>query len=136
MTETSHRGRCLCGALEFDALGPLENLCFCHCESCRRASGAPFVAWGTCTRDGFVITKGEAAFHHSSPPVTRGFCGRCGTTLTYAHQGRPDDLDVALATLDDPGAAEPQCHIWVADKLEWIEINDDLPQYAGWHSDG
>lgn len=134
MTESSYHGHCLCGALAYEVAGPLENVCFCHCESCRRASGAPFVAWGTCPAERFEMKLGELARFHSSPPVTRGFCRRCGTSVTYAHEGRPGELDIAIATFDDPGDIKPEFHIWLDDKLAWVEISDDLPQYAQWRS--
>ncbi|MEJ2131929.1 MAG: GFA family protein [Gammaproteobacteria bacterium] len=114
----------------------LDHPCFCHCQSCRRASGAPFVAWGTCAKESFDVTHGELRYFHSSPPVTRGVCSRCGTSITYAHEARPGSLDVTLATLNQPESVRPDCHIWIDDKLEWLEINDGLPQYGGWRSDG
>ncbi len=40
MTE-GYLGRCLCGAVEFEAQGAPKWVCWCHCESCRRHSGAP-----------------------------------------------------------------------------------------------
>ena len=30
----------------------------------------------------------------------RGFCNSCGTSITYAHDARPDEIDVTLVTLD------------------------------------
>ena len=55
----------------------------CHCSACRRASGAPAVGWATVRPEEFIIARGELAIVHSSPGVRRGFCGRCGTPITY-----------------------------------------------------
>jgi hypothetical protein len=126
-------GGCLCGATRFCVTGPWTNACFCHCRSCRLASGAPFVAWATVPHAAFRLTRGELSEVASSSDVVRGFCGSCGTSITYAHRGhRPDALDVALAALDDPGAIEPACHLWVSEKLPWIVLGDGLPQHAEW----
>jgi hypothetical protein len=65
----------------------------------------------------------------SSAGVTRGHCGKCGTHICYQHAGRTGQLDITLATLDDPEAFTPTVHIWVADKLSWVQISDGLPQY-------
>jgi hypothetical protein len=66
--------------------------------------------------------------------VTRGFCPRCGTALTYAHRGRPEELDLTIASLDEPGALAPECHIWVSQRLPWVVLGDGLPQYEEWRT--
>ena len=62
--------------------------------------------------------------------MTRGFCADCGTSLTYRHEARHGEIDLTLASLDDPGLLTPQMHIWVEDKLAWVIIADDRPQFA------
>jgi hypothetical protein len=104
---------------------------FCHCSSCRRASGAPVVAWFTVAPDAFVLVKGRPVEHRSSPPVVRTFCGRCGTALTYRHARHPDALDVTTTTLDEPGAVPPVDHIWVSERIPWMKTDDGLPTHAG-----
>ncbi len=129
MEITTLVGGCLCGAVRFEIGGAARHLCFCHCHSCRLAGGAPFVAWASVDADRFVLTRGALREHRSSQCVARGFCAECGTSITYAHEGRPDDLDVAIATLDQPNALAPACHVWVSEKLAWVEIGDGLPQF-------
>jgi hypothetical protein len=65
----------------------------------------------------------------TSPEVERGFCDTCGTSLTYRHVKRRGEVDFTLVSLDDPTLLQPQAHIWVQDKLPWVEIADGLPQY-------
>jgi len=93
------------------------------------------VAWGTFPVAGFRLTRGALREHRSSEQVTRGFCASCGTTLTYVHHARPDEIDVALATLDDPAVLAPEAHIWLSEKLPWLVPGDALPRYAAWRSD-
>jgi hypothetical protein len=131
MEKNSYAGGCFCGAVRYQALGKPRTLCYCHCESCRRAAGSPAVAWGTFDRSGFRITRGTMAELTSSPEVVRGFCARCGSCLTYCHEARSAEIDVTLATLDDAAALAPTMHVWVADKLPWVRIEDGLPQFAG-----
>ncbi len=123
------QGGCFCGSVRYSVAGDPSHLCFCHCASCRRAAGAPVVPWGTFTDVQFAVTRGNLAVHHSSPGVSRGFCRNCGSSLTYAHEQRPGEIDLTLATLDDPEALRPACHIWVCDKLSWVVITDGLPQF-------
>jgi hypothetical protein len=130
MGESVHLGGCLCGAVRYQVTGPVSNLCFCHCASCRRAIGAPMVPWGTFAREAVRVTRGRLSEYRSSSQVWRGFCARCGTSLTYRHEGRAAEIDVTLATLDDPTRLAPQMHVWVKDRLPWVSIGDHLPQHA------
>jgi len=129
METTSYAGCCFCGAVRYEASGAPRTLCYCHCESCRRAAGSPAVAWATFDRSSFRVTHGALAEFRSSAPVTRGFCAACGSCLTYRHEARPGDIDVTRATLEEAARLAPQMHVWVADKLPWVRIEDGLPQY-------
>lgn len=61
MNEAEYHGGCLCGALRYLAAGTARDVCYCHCETCRRASGAPVVAWATFPAAGFAIVQGTLA---------------------------------------------------------------------------
>jgi hypothetical protein len=130
MSAMSYCGGCMCGRVRYEARGDVSNLCFCHCESCRRAIGAPMVPWGTFAAENFSIVQGQLAEYHSSPGVTRGFCAACGTSLTYRNEARTGEIDVTLSSLDDPGLLTPQVHIWVEDKPSWMIVADGRPQFA------
>ncbi len=122
-------GGCLCGAIRFRAAGTGSDATVCHCETCRRASGAPLVAWVTFPRRDFAFTRGAPVRYRSSPPVTRTFCGRCGTPLTYAHDARPETLDVTTISFDRAHELPPRDHIWMSDSLRWIRASESLPRF-------
>jgi hypothetical protein len=89
------------------------------------------VAWGTVALAAFRVTRGALSQYRSSPAVLRGFCAACGTGITYRHEARAAELDVTLATLDEPGHFAPRAHVWVAERLPWLRLDDGLPQYPG-----
>lgn len=122
-------GGCFCGQVRIEVDGPEKYACFCHCESCQRAAGAPVVAWATFARDSFSVTKGEVHWHGSSPGVTRGVCQNCGTALTYENEKRPGEIDLTLNCLDDPTIPELKAHIWTEDAQPWMKFDDGLPVY-------
>lgn len=126
-------GGCFCGAVRFRATQHVDAVSICHCEHCRRSSGAPFMAWVEVRLEDFVWTRGSAAaYHHVSDwptPITRRFCDRCGTSLTYEREGS-DRLDVSAASLDDPVGVTPNKHVFACRRLPWIELADDLPRHA------
>lgn len=128
---TSMEGGCLCGAIRYRVSGKVLYSVICHCRSCQRASGAPSVAWLTLERKDFNLLQGSPATVQSSPGVSRGFCGHCGTPLSYERRDRTDTLDVATATLDDPAACPPDSEIWLHDRLPWESIDGERRGYSG-----
>lgn len=123
-------GGCLCGAVRYRAKGAPRATSLCHCSSCRRSTGGPSLAWVIFAEDDVEITQGELAIHLSSPGVERGFCGRCGTSLSYRRENRPGLFDLTTASLDDPEACPPDKEIWVEERLSWVAPNPALPQYS------
>ena len=120
-------GGCLCGAVRYRISAPPRDADYCHCGMCRRAAGAPVVARLVVAASAFALTSGEPATWRSSATAERLFCPVCGSQL--ALRDEPDHLDVALATLDDPAAVIPSCHIWTASRIAWFDIADELPRY-------
>jgi hypothetical protein len=130
MSESSIEGGCLCGSIRYRVGGAPLSSGVCHCRSCRRAAGAPMLPYVTFPIAHFSLIKGQPAEFQSSPPVTRSFCSRCGTSLTYRHADYADRIDVMSCTLDDPERFPPTLHIWTSHKPAWIKIADGLPAYA------
>jgi len=122
-------GGCFCGQVRVEVEGLEKYACFCHCESCQRAAGAPVVAWATYARGTFKVTSGEVHWHHSSPGVTRGICRSCGTSLTYENDKRPGEIDLTVNCLDDPTAPVLKAHIWTEDAQPWMKFDNGLPVY-------
>lgn len=130
---TNYEGGCFCGKIRYRMTAEPFNVCFCHCKSCRRASGGASVPWASVARTGFEFLNADPARYNSSDGVVRTFCARCGSSLTY-EQTEADSMDIALATLDEPDSLKPSCHIWVSDKPSWDKISDGLPEYSEWRS--
>ena len=122
-------GHCFCNSIQFEVQGPEKFACFCYCESCQRAAGAPVVPWASYQKADFRVTEGKMCFRESSPGVTRGHCADCGSLISYETDSRPDDIDIALSSLDDWSLPEPRAHIFTEDKPKWLHIGDDLPVY-------
>ncbi len=123
-------GGCLCGHIRYQANGKPSDATHCHCELCRRSSGAAFVSWATFRSADFAFTKGKPARFDSSEIAVRQFCPNCGTQLTFQFHRSPQSIDITLASMDDPGEITPQDHIWTKRQLPWIKLADELPRHA------
>ncbi|MFI5316531.1 MAG: GFA family protein [Myxococcota bacterium] len=131
MTDGGRAGGCLCGAVRYRALGAASSPTLCHCRTCRRAAGAPAVAWVSFPRAGFAFTGSEPVRYRSSAQVVRTFCGRCGTPLSYAHEDEPGSIDVTTASLDQPDELPPRDQLWTSHSLAWSEGLAALPRHPG-----
>ncbi len=130
------KGSCLCGAVQITISDPVELAELCHCGTCRRASGAPMMAWAGVSADGVRIEGDTVSRFSSSPTVERTFCGRCGTSLSIQDRDYPEQLYVAIAALEDAGSCAPEFHIWRSERLPWLDEAGDLPRYLKFKRDG
>ena len=132
---TARTGGCLCGAVRYQVTGEPIWVGHCHCETCRRHTGAPVVTF-VCFKEGQVaFTKGERQIYSSSPGVGRAFCNRCGTPLTWEGKSNLSErgkiLEFHISTLDDPNAFTPMNHLFYKERIAWFDVADDLPRYHG-----
>ncbi len=122
-------GGCHCGAIRYETADDAIHHALCHCIDCRKAAGAPAVAWALAPADQVRIT-GELVWYASSEHGRRGFCGVCGTGLFYTNdQVFPGQIDVQSATLDDPDAIPLQGQIQTAERIGWMAHLDRLPAF-------
>jgi len=138
MTEGKEKfqGGCYCGAVRYQIAGRPAWAGHCHCRSCQLALGGAFATWAKVAAENFEVTKGKIKICEKLPGIRRGFCGDCGTTLTYAAAQEVDGQDwqadawFSAVTLDDPSIAAPKTHVYVSHQQPWIKLADDLPTFS------
>nr|WP_249781007.1 GFA family protein [Bradyrhizobium sp. dw_78] len=117
----------MCGAVRFRAKGEPVNVRICHCRNCQKATGAPFFARALFEQSALTV-DGEVGRYASSEALDRIFCKTCGTRL-FAWRSNGTVAGVALAAFDDHNVFEPTAHIWTSEKIDWVRLDDGLPQY-------
>jgi hypothetical protein len=127
-----HTGGCRCRSVTFEADGTPDAVCHCHCESCRRSTGAPAVTFVVFERAHFRFTGAEPAYHESSPGIFRGFCPHCGTPLSWH---APDEahapfIEMYVGTFDEPGRFVPTHHLYYEERVPWYDVADRRPRWA------
>jgi hypothetical protein len=93
------------------------------------ASGAPTVSWFVLPRSRFRWLQEMPTLFPSSPPVKRGFCGKCGTQLSYQHADAPADIELTTLSLDQPGLVQPTREIWLSERVAWVPVNPKIEHY-------
>ena len=120
-------GGCLCGGVRYRVRGALRPVVMCHCTQCRRMTGHVMAATAARRADFELLAAEPLAWYRSSDEARRGFCARCGSTLFWDGRGR-DYLSIAAGTLDDSAGLRIACHIHVADKGAYYDIEPGPPQ--------
>jgi hypothetical protein len=128
------KGSCLCGAIQFEVTGPIEDVGNCHCSMCRRAHGAPFSTFARVASADLVLRSGQddVRTYASSEQIERTFCGTCGARFTFRWSGLPTAVWVAAGLFEDDPGLRPQHHMFVGSMAPWHEISDRLPQYEAY----
>ena len=123
------RGSCLCGAVRFNVSAELTGGDACHCTECRKHSGHYFASTDV-PKSALTVEGGDAlGWYQSSERVRRGFCRTCGSSLFW-NPVQSEKIAVAMGAFDDPTGTHLQMHIFVAEKGDYYEIADGLPQHA------
>ncbi len=113
-------GGCQCGAVRFRIAGALGEASICHCRMCQKAMGGLFGPFVSVRSEDLVWTRGVQKRFQSSNRVHRGFCGDCGTPLTYEYGEAMTGL--ALGAFDRPADVVP---------VEQLAPEAAVPYFAG-----
>ena len=127
-TKTINKGSCLCGTVCFEFDGRLHPPDACHCTQCRKQSGHYWASTNV-ARAALTIRNGEQiSWFQSSEKIRRGFCHECGSILFWDPVEK-DFIAVAMGAFDTPTGTHLEMHIFVADKGDYYDIDDGLPQH-------
>ena len=123
MTATSkaHSGGCQCGAVRFRAT-KLGRGSVCYCRMCQKATaglGGFFI-----TAEDFDWTRGAPKYFVSSNIARRGFCGDCGTPLTFESGSA---VALSIVAFDYPGDIAPVVQLARQVQIPWGDNLKDLP---------
>ena len=121
-------GGCLCGGVRYRLHAEPVELSDCHCIDCRRASGAPFVTWGTVRKEDIELLSGELRKVLYADRL-RSFAACCGTPLFFQDNAASESVDVTIASLDHPESYSPAVAIWTEDRLPWAVLDPALPTH-------
>jgi hypothetical protein len=119
-------GGCQCGAVRYALTSEPTGASICHCRMCQKAFGNYFAPLTGVPNADLVWTRGKPGVFKSSEAVERGFCGDCGTPLTFRYVAR-DRISVSIGSLDDPARVTPEFRWGVEGELPAFRILHTLP---------
>lgn len=125
-----HKGSCACGAITFEVIGKLGPAEACHCVQCRKWTGH-LLASTEVPRSAVTIHGEEhVTWYPSSEKVRRGFCSSCGSSLFFdpTNKKKHDWIGISMGAFESPTETKLALHIFVAEKGDYYDIGDGLPQ--------
>lgn len=124
-----HKGSCLCSSVAFTIDGDMSPPSVCHCGQCRKQSGHVWASASTHQDNLRFSASDTLSWYRASDIARRGFCSNCGSFLFWQHN-QEDTISISMGALDAPTGLKLSKHIFVADKGDYYDITDDLPQEA------
>ena len=121
-------GRCYCGAHSFTGTCLPDVVTYCHCDDCKRVSGAPVAAFAAFDPDDLRFDPPLTARISVMEGVERWFCQFCGSPLAATYAYLPGQIYVSLGAIDQADSLPPDRHAHAGNTLTWLKIEDDLPR--------
>lgn len=123
-------GQCLCGSIQFTLTGTPLIQGNCHCNDCRKATGASFATIVFFKEEDFSIDKGKPVqFEHtvdSGNILTKEFCPNCGSLLFGKNSSRPRVKSIFVGCLDDASFVKPEFNVWTSRALPFTQLDEKV----------
>jgi len=119
------KGGCLCGNVRYEARPDHREGYYCHCRMCQLAFGNTRAAFMN-LRKSEVTWFTPPTYYVSSKIAKRGFCGRCGTPLSFEFNDS-QNMDLSVGSLDDPSVLTPTSHYAIESRIANWHVDDGLP---------
>ena len=117
-------GGCPCGAVRYEALDVNPEYHACHCGTCRRWGGGPFLSVDAASSE--FENEASILCYDSSEWASRGSCADCGSSLFYHF--KPEDRYVLCAgSFDDQSALVLAHEIYIDHKPAGYEFRGEQP---------
>ena len=131
MSQMIAKGHCYCGAIQIEVSGAPDWVSHCHCDSCRRHSASVVATFAGFDPKQVTFNTGQPARFTTDDEVTRSFCARCGTPVSYESPRWPDQIHLYIGIFDEPEKFRPKDHVYCEEQIEWLKFDDDLPRHEG-----
>jgi hypothetical protein len=127
MADEMLTGGCSCGRVRYQVTVADHDAYLCHCRMCQRATGSISIAFKN-VKAVRVRWDGEPDWYQSSPIAERPYCSQCGTSLGFRFKEGSENMDLTVASFDDPSRFRPKHHFG-AESIHsaWLDTSE-LPK--------
>ena len=126
------RGSCLCGEIAYSIHPPFSKFAHCHCERCRKSTGAAHASNIYIEPSQLIWTKGATEVSRfdltSARSFARWFCRHCGSPVPRVSRSGKTVV-VPAGSLDDTPQELPKARIFCGSEAPWACRTEDVPRY-------
>ena len=127
-------GKCSCGAVNYSILDEPIFTHACHCRLCQRYTASAFVVHSPIEMSNFSLDQGDLVTTPGPSGSSGGYfikrCKNCSDQIYSHFFGNSKVAVLKTTTLDEANRFPPQAHIYVKNKLSWIELGNRIPQFG------
>lgn len=125
-------GSCLCGNVSFEGDTEVMNVINCHCDDCRKATGAAYATNVFVKQDEITVTGTPKVYTHKSDrgtDMTKYFCDNCGGQVYGTNSAREGVMVIRAGTLDQKELTSPKINVYTARKFPATHIDPDCKNF-------
>lgn len=113
-------GGCACGRVRYTVQIDNDEAYLCHCRMCQRSTGSISIAFKS-VKQRDVQWEHDPDWYDSSPIAQRPYCRECGTSFGFRFKEGSENMDLTVASFDDPTRFTPQHHFGAESMhREWL----------------
>lgn len=132
MTQIS--GSCLCGQVKYSGDTEIAGVINCHCDDCRRASGAAYLTNVFVPEADMTVEGKTMEFTHKSDrgsDMTKVNCANCGSPVFGRNSAREGVMVLRAGTLDQKDLITPGANVFAMSAVPSTPIDPDLKTFPG-----
>ena len=135
---SAHEGGCACGSVRFRLTDAPMFVHCCHSTSCQTETGSAFVLNALIEAERVELLEGAPEPVLTPSESGKGQqiwrCPTCRVALWSNYGGAVDVIRfVRIGTLDEPGALDPDVHIYTRSKLPWARLPEGVPAFEAYY---
>lgn len=124
-------GSCLCNAVRFKVDSAPKVVVNCHCNFCRKHSGAAFSTYAAVPEAALEIIAGQdsiSAFEVKEN-AHKHFCRQCGSPIFNKNVRYAGLCMIYLGTIADPQNLVPAANIYCESQLPWVSAVGEITSF-------
>jgi len=127
-------GGCQCGAVRYEFKGEPFVGAHCHCNNCRKFTGAGHASNLVVPADGFTVTGEMSTYEYkaeSGNDMTRYFCPKCASPIYGTSSSNAKALVLRAGGFDDPGVFQAKVSLFTPESAPWDHIDENTKSFDG-----